>query len=235
MMATSRAVITPGEYRLQPGYYRIMYQLAAQRMNRALVVDSGKDTSEQTDEAAALVAQGRETAEKALETLRPVLSDLVSRERLSGWRLWGPKPLTPRDRGLMAFLSRTVSPCLNLLVAGAIQFDKNFAEADKRVAPIRELADQDCLSYRALYDLACYEAGREGPQASGEADSFDAALSFLQKAFSRAEGKRRAELVRWAKLDPSLAPLTSTAVVREQFLSLLKRYAPSTAAKTASA
>ena len=84
---------------------------------------------------------------------------------------------------------------------------------------------RDEVSARTYYNLACSDA------AQGEGKT---ALDDLRKSLSRTYGNRRAELIRWATKDPSLAELRESADYGSQFSDLLDRYTiPEPAAKPA--
>jgi hypothetical protein len=202
-------------YRYDPNYYRLLYQLAAQQLNAAFAVEHDR---RQMPLGATTRKAGREIwAREALACSRELIAEargLVNwfdgREAsYAWWKLWGAPKMRPRQLRLHRFLAQTILPCAEIAAAGAqLLLDPEAGEeADSYVAEWRARLIEETdgrvpasrrLSYRALYNLACYEASR-----GREAMAF-AALGY---ALRRASGERRQTLVRWARNDPSLAPL----------------------------
>ena len=90
------------------------------------------------------------------------------------------------------------------------------------------------LSYRALYDLACYESLRgdnypesEPPKGLTEADwrtPYDQALRWLEMALQRSIGLRRRNLLDWAEGDPTLAGVRNDPTHQELFSQLIEEF-----------
>jgi len=147
------------------------------------------------------------------------------RERRKMLRLIFRDELTVKEERLERFLRRTVNPCLRIVIAASIR-DRNPTEAETQIEPLRGQADlmrgsaaekAGDLSYRSLYNLACYEAGASGGPHE------DGALRYLAAALDQAPPNRRVELAKWAKKDPSLQPLAKKSVTFEELLSSVTR------------
>lgn len=195
-------------YLLQPNYYRLSYQLSAQLLNSehpaGQRVHGGK---KRFDPNSILygrtgprgrsdnLTRARVEAERAMDEAEAVLQWLTSRER-GLWRLL--QPLDHVESRLQTFLRRTVVPCLDLIVASSLRHE-DWAEAEVRVAPLRDAAERGSLSYRALYNLACFEAGSD--------DTLVRALALLKRALREAPEGRQRELARWAAKDPAFGQM----------------------------
>jgi hypothetical protein len=229
-------VTTPpeGRYRTDANYYRLAYQLAAQQLNRAVGIR--ERTIKERGAIPRLhrlvgddgISAGNEVAKNA----RLVLDWYDSREKEA--RKWWPdqRKLKPPERRLQHFLSGTVEPCAILVVAGALVNHGKHDEAAAYLANFDDRRSRDDWSYRAYYNLACYEAARghsvtpqRGLQAEAiEDDPFELALAAFRAAMRKVHGRSRRELVRWAQKDPSLRPLRNDKRFGPSFLALLKRY-----------
>ena len=210
-----------GWFLADPNYYRLSYQLAAQYMSAALSSD---------------LHDGRHLVGQALETgVRLIREAERKRDYLAGrkwsarkWRPW--RALDPAEDRLLRFLDRTIVPCAALVVAGAFDLLGDSEEAERFAEPIRARAAEADLSYRALYNLACYEASRAGTWESSQIDVAEPgavalALAYLDEALTQAPDDRAVELARWAKEDPSLQRLEGDA--RTRLTTIANRYLPS--------
>jgi hypothetical protein len=203
-------------YRLLPGYYRLLYQLAAQRMNRALM-------TEDEEAATRLIEAAQQNAVDGLDAAGSVLSSFDARRYRRPWRIRRPRPLTASELALDQFLRRTVRPSLRVLLAGILQAQGEEGEAERLVTDVRTRASADEIAFRVYYDLACYEAGKTAA-VQADIEPHQQALSDLQVALSKAPGKRRTELAWWARRDPSLEPLRESPSAGGGFRRLLERY-----------
>jgi hypothetical protein len=173
--------------------------------------------------------EGLQTAEDLAREARSMIATYGGRQTdARWWQPWGPKRLTAGEKKLKQFLSRTLLPCLEILIGGALLYLRRFQEAEAHVAPLRDRAAENDLSFRVYYNLACYEAGR-GAKQEGDQSSL-LALQYLGKALRLVSGRRRDELVRWAQKDPSLKPLREERRFRSPFREILSRYEPSSPA-----
>lgn len=202
---------TDHPYLLQPNYYRLSYQLSAQLLNSehptGKRVKRVRLSKERLDPGSVLHGQtgrracgdnltrARIEAESAKIEAEQVLLWLQSREKGVRRIL---QPLDRVEKRLRDFLRRTVVPCLDLVIASSLR-TTNPDEAYKRVAPLREAAAGNSLSYRALYNLACFEAGKKDTSAQ--------ALALLRRALREAPEERQRELALWAATDPAFRPL----------------------------
>jgi hypothetical protein len=140
------------------------------------------------------------------------------------WRPRSPKKLLPKEARLLRFLTGTVEPSAEL-VRAELLFSAlgDPVGGENHARPIRERAEQagDDLSYRALYNLACYEASRSRNTEAGD-DAIGSAIRYLALSLRRVHGRPRKEIARWAKSDPALAPLRKMP----KFKAMMVRYAP---------
>jgi hypothetical protein len=217
------------EHLRDPNYYRLGYQLAAQQIHAR-----GSDHAEKKPELPipaeilyddlpperVLAGEGRpaatgDNARGFAEDLRYTAGHTraeIEREKPPPWQFWrGPNQ---RDARLSRFLDRTVIPCLELVIADALRAEGDVAAAESRAKPLRAEADEldGDLSYRALYNLACYEAGDKTDREN--------AVRYLGRALRLAPADRQRELANWARQDPSLVHLHR----REDFRELLDRF-----------
>jgi hypothetical protein len=217
-------------YRTDANYYRLLYQLSAQQLNGALDRDNvrGKRPTQTTAvwrRRAQKSSEHRWGAQEAIDTatkLVVVAEDMLlwfdqRRDSTPWWKRAFPDvrerrpPLTKAELRLERFLRYTIVPCGDLVIALALLEQHRPVEAEKRAARPREQADKHLLSYRALYNVACFEVAR-GSTAGG--------MEYLRQALREARGRRRQALVRWARKDPSLKSLHRT----KDFRALLARF-----------
>lgn len=217
------------EHLRDANYYRLGYQLAAQQLHAR-----GSDHAEKKPEVPIpaeilygdfppkrdLAGEGRPAATAGsardfAEDLRCIAGHTcaeIEGEKPPPWQFWrGPNQ---RDARLRRFLDRTVIPCLELVIADALRAEGDVAAAESRVKPLRADANEPdgALSYRALYNLACYEAGDKADREN--------AVRYLRCALRLAPADRQRELANWARQDPSLVHLHR----REDFKELLDRF-----------
>jgi hypothetical protein len=207
-------------YLSNPHYYRLGYQLAAQYANWLL---SERTTSSDEPQRA---ARAMDVAARVSREARTMI-DTYERRRIlhRRWKFWGPRKLQPTEKRLLRFLKETVEPSAELICAGLyVAVFADYERAEMHAQPIRERAEDpnDDLSYRAIYNLACYETSRGKAEPEARQAAFVKAISYLSLAFRRTHGRPREEIVRWANSDPALAPLKRT----DEFKSLISRYAP---------
>ena len=194
-----------------PNYFRLAYQLAAMQLNAAMQLRMGHGARStmtidgRRTSRAELLANSVSSARLVAAEARVLLEryDKRSNHR-QWWRGWRKARLEPAERRLERFLSRTVVPSASVVQALALRQQGYLEEADHIVSQVR-LAKADDLSYRAYYNLACYEAspGRGETVNAGE-EAFAVALEDLRQALRRVFGARLVELIRWAKKDPVL-------------------------------
>jgi tetratricopeptide (TPR) repeat protein len=195
-------------YSADPTYYRLGYQLAAQLMNSEHAGEQkGKQSSpgpiakllrwpgDAGTGATPKKAQARATAESFERDAQEILERFKGRENAQLF----PRchALSETEKRLQTFLKCTVVPCLELVIA-ACGRDKD--EAKSKVKRLELRAKYGDISYRALYNLACYEATDPEPNQ-------DLAFKYLGQALRLAPGDRQRELVRWADEDPSFKRL----------------------------
>lgn len=212
---------TERRYLADANYHRLGYQLAAQLMHR----EETGDRKEPLFEKAIEILYGerrrrtpysadakREATEFAADAEAAIshLRNKRETKRLGIFRI----KLSPKEERLEEFLCRTVLPCLTILIAASLR-RSDPAEAESRIAELRLRAKSGnatehlkSISYRALYNLACYEAGRVTE------DSHKKALTYLTAALEEAPGQRRRDLGRWAGKDPSLKALREDPAFR---------------------
>lgn len=142
--------------------------------------------------APASIAAGR-AAEKLSSESVEVLAWYAWRQSRP-WVFW--RRLSVKEKRLQGFLLRTVKPCLELVRAASARYEGD-ESVDMDVDPLRQDAAAGRLSYRALYNLACFEMG------AGRSRR-DKALSYLQEALREAPADRVEELSAWAAQDPAL-------------------------------
>jgi hypothetical protein len=207
-------------------YFRLGYQLAAQLMNvecTAKGEQKGKRTPISDDilfgesprgVSPSNLAQARKTARKMEKDADVLLAWYQWRGKAIRHKVFGR--LSRPEKRLQRFLLRTVKPCLQLVTAASLR-DEEGAEAELIAKSLRAAAKEGKISYRALYNLACFEAGAEAEHER------ERALEYLKQALQEAPRERRAELAAWARKDPSLATLQQ----RKELERLLERFAPS--------
>lgn len=206
-------------YLADPNYYRLGYQLVAQTMHRESA-GAARESRRPLFKEAQDILYGKarypeshrfEARDRALALSAEagaVLRSYRERRGANWWNLLADE-LSPKEERLEEFLDRTVLPCLAVVIAASLR-STDPDEAEQTIAPLRQRAELDgserrrrTISYRALYNLACYEAG------SRENAAHARALSYLTAAIEEAPGARRRELRRWAGKDPSLRSLAS--------------------------
>jgi hypothetical protein len=212
------------KYLADANYYRLGYQLVAQLTHQ----QEANQTHEPAVEKPLDILYGEwvrgksdqidveDRANQLLEEAEAVLATYARRRETRKWVIFR-NSLTAKEERLEQFLRRTVNPCLTIVLAASIRL-RSPAEAEAQIAPLRDRAnlsggpgteEANELSYRSLYNLACYEAG------SAEALPQNNALRYLAAALERAPVPRRVELARWAQMDPSLKSVADTAAFRE--------------------
>jgi hypothetical protein len=219
----------PPKRLLDPDYYRLRYQLAAQLMHRqektvgwephyATALDILYGERLQTEKGHA-GADAESEAQELIEDARTTLCFFEQQERTKRWGLF-PVKLTIKQQRLRQFLLRTVVPCLEIVIAASRRRgERSGGEAE--LVPLRRAieAQQEgpesrrTVSYRVLYNLACYEAG-------GRAPNRRATMGYLAHALEEAPADRRHELGKWARKDPSFDALREDPAFDE----LLSRY-----------
>jgi hypothetical protein len=211
-------------YLADPNYYRLGYQLAAQIMHREEIGEKRGALFEKVSDIMYGERKARESYRSEAQSRAEEIA--VDANAFLDWydyryrqtRRWGIFPRQPskRKERLEQFLRRTVLPCLTIVIAASLRRGHP-AEAEAKIAPLRRRAEvtratadkEEPISYRSLYNLACYEAG------AGNAAGREAALRYLAEALERAPGGRRQELGRWATKDPSLDPLREMPALEE--------------------
>ena len=212
---------------VDPNYYRLGYQLVAQMMHReessqehkrrcrsAWDILSGDRVESHYDRPGPAVK-----AEDLIDDAEAVLRWFDDRRKTKKWRLPRDK-LTVREERLERFQRRTVIPCLTIVIAASLRGTRP-QESEEKIAPLhtqaeewhQTKADKRPISYRALYNLACYEAGGDKP-------SKERVLLYLAAALNEAPGNRRQELGKWAGKDPSFNRFREDPAFQE----LLKPY-----------
>jgi hypothetical protein len=200
------------EYLRDVNYHRLAYQHAAQQLN----VSVDKEVDED------LLKEAHAAALQELEE---------AGEMLAWYKAAKKRERTPSDDRLATFLHDTVVPCTQIVALasvthGVTQLEAAPADLERAVDHLHDLAALRQLSYRAVYNLACFEAGKRrranaNPQETTDAglilrgyvlkanakDPHDRAFGYLRQALTMTRGSRRAKLVDWAEKDPSLAPL----------------------------
>ncbi|HEX2070357.1 MAG TPA: hypothetical protein VHF90_01760 [Thermoleophilaceae bacterium] len=214
-------------------YYRLAYQLSAQRLNTVAGVLPHDDRLTTSDEVVELL---REWLAEAIAFSAEVTGVLRWHAQLEGeWRKSRLRrlrkyPLTAKDQRLRQFLSTTVAPCAELVVAGSYVFTGEPGLVWEWSAPVRERARRGQLSYRAHYDLACLDSSIAGVL-TGALDDYDddpqpsylaSSLASLRRSFELSTGRRRQELIGWAKDDPSLRPVRD--LVPDEFAGLVEEF-----------
>lgn len=213
----------PPPYLAEPHYYRLGYQLAAQYANWLLEVNVPPEHAPTPDVA----ERALEVAVQVANESRAMIDWYEERDRDHRW--WNPRgaqALLPKEKRLLRFLVSTVEPSAELVRAGLLVAVFGDPEAAERhAAPVRQrAAEPDDLSYRALYNLACYEVTRGRTAFVWGDDAFALALRHLAVAFKRTRGSPRTEIARWASTDPTLAPLRLTAPYAAVLEGLIARY-----------
>lgn len=165
-------------YLRDANYYRLAYQLSAQRLNRAVgeqwadavgaeAVDESPDEGLPKgwvsrgarlafwiDEASAFLAEVEDVLSWYDEVERACRADRWQRWRPARWR----KRLPPKDQRLRQFLRTTVEPCISLVLAGAYVYGGRSSPARELADRVREQASGKNLSYRVHYNLACLDS-----------------------------------------------------------------------------
>jgi hypothetical protein len=204
-----------------PDYYRLRYQLAAQLMHRqeegvgraigyATAFDILYGERVQTNERR---AQAEVEAQELIDDAQSTLRYFEQEEMKKKWGLF-PVKLTVKQQRLRQFLLHTVVPCLEIVIAASRRRTESGGEAeiallrhaveDQRVKP----EPQRTVSYRVLYNLACFEA-------DGEAPNKEATMEYLAQALESAPADRRQELGKWARRDPSFKALQEDPAFKE--------------------
>jgi hypothetical protein len=169
----------------EPNYYRMAYQLAVE-----LVEGSARGfKGPQAPDPEAIV-------ERLIEDANLMLGWYKRREYLGEGQFW--KRLEPPEERLRDFLTKTILPCLEILRAniGHGRFDETeAAKVEVRLQMLRRAAEDGRLSYRPLYNLACYEAMR---------DQVRPAVQYLIDALHKAPSSRKAGLLARAENDMAL-------------------------------
>lgn len=191
----------------EPNYYRLGYQLSAQLLNRERArrndaPDQEKEKAPKRDTEAAPLKKAREeepwrVAEEVLESARTMSGWYSKRDRQPSWQFWLPR-LRESDKRLRAFLTTTVEPCLEIVIAASKPEPDSRIDLDR----LRACADRGQLSPRAIYSLACFEAAPEG-RGRGAQPAYD----YLSQALRGLPVEKRHELARWAARDPALRAL----------------------------
>lgn len=226
-------------------YYRLAYQLHAQRLNAAIAAGQQAGRPHVGDsQVAAWSEEAARFGDEVALGVSEIGSEIEPKGRRGRARRWlsltAPWPKRAKRRRLHSqreelwrFLSETVAPC-TAVVAGGFEVYLGKRDPDRRVGCIqagrekvkKAFANGDgpvrTLSYRAWFDRACFEA-TDADVDPGSAD-LDVALASLRRAFTLAVGSDRVELVSWAKRDPSLAPLRSAR--RREFLAAAREFGP---------
>ncbi len=205
-------------YLFDPNYYRLGYQLAAQRLNSAIqrlaqlrtpTLPEGHDDETQASgvgpQLARLRAEEREVARqkddiarwrchRELELARDDGLELTARAsetiesiaNLPGRLSWIGLHARPnaQQRRLRRFLIETVVPCSELVVAGTFAALQSRGQAERHAGPIREQVKSGRASYRAAYNLACYELAASDGEPSEESTAW--ALEALRIALKEA-------------------------------------------------
>jgi hypothetical protein len=220
---------SPEAHLLEPNYYRLAYQLSAQQLHLSLVRRRRKEG--RADDRWA--EEALESARRVVSEGKRVLDSFEHRERLVDrwWPLYR-KRLDAPERRLQRFLAETVVPCGRMVAAIVLAHRREFDHAESHADVVRRLRSEGRLSFRALYNLACYEvavaeSGLPGGGAPREPDdAFAAALSALGEALRRVVLRSRTELVEWARKDPGLKALDRHPRHGPRFRGLLERYVP---------
>jgi hypothetical protein len=178
------------------------------------------DMSDKAVEGPVSPKAARDAAERLIRDADATLTWFRRRERQPLWRRG--RRLQPGEKRLDQFLSETVLPSAKLLLAGIMLAQREPMEAERLAEPIRVAVLNAELSYRAAYNLACYEVAAAFPAESGglehpereagaQPDRVDvhlkSALTALREALSAVHGRRRSELGRWAYVDPAIKAL----------------------------
>jgi len=216
-------------YLHEPNYYRLAYQLAAQQLNGAIAPWPREDNAVVPDLLGLTVEDALGPALSLIQNSMRLLSWYDEREAAyRWWRPWGARSLAPKERRLRRFVAETVEPCAELLAAGAYVLLGDLEQGELYAAGVRRLADQNAVSYRTFYNLACYDvalavspAGAEGAE-----QLLELGLRDLRAAVRRVHGRRRTELLRWAWRDPSLAPLRNIPSFSADFEAIVGPYEP---------
>ncbi|MDQ3381959.1 MAG: hypothetical protein M3546_16880 [Actinomycetota bacterium] len=212
-------------YLAEAHYYRLGYQLAAQYANWLLSLDIPPEQRPSRNDA----ERALEVAAQVAAEARLMIDWYDGRDRgHRWWKPFGTRALLSKEKRLRRFLVCTVEPSAELVRAGLLVAPFGDPEAAERhAAPIRDrAADPDDLSYRALYNLACYEVTRGQINLDWPDDPLLLALEHLAVAFKRTRGRPRTEIARWARSDPALGPLQQTEPYATVLEGLIARYEP---------
>jgi hypothetical protein len=235
-----------------PNYWRLSYQLAAQRLNAFLAL-GGNWAAEQMAQLEEAIRQ----ADSVPESIVVVMGDLraqveeAERQRAAAARAASDLIAAAGDtikrcaaaierRGpsvgeqrLLRFLERTVRPCAEIVAAATELHSGELKKADARVERVRKSENSVPLGYRVNYNFACYESDRAGQFPEDRKDDLvrdeglDRALVDLRRALRKAHGRPRAEIISRAKEDPALATVRDDPDRSERFETLLRLYAVS--------
>lgn len=193
-------------YMTEPNYYRLAYQLASQKAN--WLVSARKQRGGTSVGAEAPTPRDVfDAVDDVVTTARGVLAVYSVEGSRRRWRgLLGPRRFSPSERRLLRFLETTIIPSSLLIAAGTYLLVGDVESGEDIAASIRAQAADGSLSYRSLYNLACYEATAS---LNGDRVRFhgEAALAALRVSLRGADPRLRAELARWALVDPTLARL----------------------------
>jgi hypothetical protein len=160
---------------LEANYYRLAYQLAAQRANHAVASDAGAPSPLEVAAGAkgrADIAIGE--VERLSARVQTTIEYLGKVSEASTWP-WYPT-LTAKEKRLQLFLISTVRPSVALVLAG-LEVQRDPDEAGRIVrelflrrggaivdwaGPLRRAAVTIVpWSHRAYYNLACYATARD--------------------------------------------------------------------------
>jgi hypothetical protein len=194
----------------QPNYYRLGYHLAAHKVHadRARVqgTSPGDDASRFATEKP--IPDAGQLTEQLVADATSMIDWFRERRRLRRhwWRKLYVAELRTDEQRLLAFLDKSVLPCAEILLAA---IDRK-PDGVKRVKQIEQAVkdNPNAVTYRAVYNLACWHA--EDPNASANRLN-ESALRYLHQALTGAPRVRAPELARWADRDPSLQALNAGA------------------------
>ena len=200
-------------------YYRLGYQLAAQRANWSLRTGNPEDAVDRL--VAAVGAAQRVTADATT-----ALNELAARATKRRWLGMRAGVLSPREQRLQRFLGETVRPSAAIVAAGSMLLLDDVEASRALSEPVLEQLENNRLSYRALYNVACYFTAIAFTQRS---DDFSAALDVLRKSLLAAPSRSRQPTAHWARTDPSLGPMRESRGYAQPFTDLLDRFDPPSA------
>lgn len=202
-------------------YYRLSYQLAAQQMHLYLSRLASLPANPKV--ATSSPAGPGDPRLGALNVLKPMLWDATTMQRELAKREHPPwfvrlawwNRLTPSERRLEKFLSRTLVPSAKLLykvIALSEGTPMTPIEYQRVVEPVRQSLATPARSYRTAYSLACFEVAVAVTERrdAGIAKHLELALAALREGLGRSNGRGREELGRWARKDPALELLRTS-------------------------